>query len=605
MAYGHGKSSKTYHHRAIPLAIGELTAKKHEALKILRAECLQLRVTMAKAAFCPEPLTSRNKITVAKRLMAAQKSASLNAIYAQCCRVSIQTALAEHQKRYLSQLIGRLRHASEQITDPDSERMYFYVPIEIQKSITVVELAALQKLGEAKFDKVVSFFSDVIINNRKRGLSPNQIAVVREIHRQVHDRYAMPDFEAADSIVALPLHLPALPTSEHGIAKQLNTAADALVLEDNANAKYKFFVNIANAVPHAERINIPLAIEAISFFGLTSEKKDKGFVVDSLTLELGPVNVGVRMIVSKPISKPMPLENVTHAVVRDFGHRNTIALAVIKLEEAIDLKKLEKIQAFTKDQAREFLSSHVLTQAAHVVGKVYFSGQAFLARINNHATRIDGLRSKIDREYNLLEKQHTKLAPMLGLGEDEQIEKAHAIKHPSLRKQIGAFFTQLGRIREMKALRRELYRRIASLKKSWFGFLTNLEVGLAKTYDAVVIREDLTYVAEEKGSPGYKGRTFNRMINNGSRGQYAKRVSAKLKWNGIPEITLPSYYTSTTCFIHGIVDKKQRKGDVFTCKRCIAEGGKPEHADEHAALTLGAYLFLQPKIVSRDTQNAT
>jgi hypothetical protein len=229
-----------------------------------------------------------------------------------------------------------------------------------------------------------------------------------------------------------------------------------------------------------------------------------------------------------------------------------------------------------------------------VVTTERYSGQNFLARINKHAEQIDALRSKIDLEYNELELQRAELLKILGLDDDGQIEKEMGAKDATIRTKIRSFFMRLGKIREMKAVRRGLYRKIAALKKAWFGHLSNVELEWTEKFPTVVIREDLDYVAKEKWAPDYKGRTFNKMINNGARGQYARRASAKFQWNGIPELWLPSYYTSTTCFRHGIVDGKQRRGDKFACKHCKAEGRKPEHADDHAALTLGAYLFLKP-----------
>ncbi|WP_194727193.1 hypothetical protein [Noviherbaspirillum malthae] len=56
----------------------------------------------------------------------------------------------------------------------------------------------------------------------------------------------------------------------------------------------------------------------------------------------------------------------------------------------------------------------------------------------------------------------------------------------------------------MKLARRRLYRKIASIKKNWFGMLSTAEARLAEKYTAVVVREDLD-VAAEKDSRGYKG----------------------------------------------------------------------------------------------------
>ena len=62
---------------------------------------------------------------------------------------------------------------------------------------------------------------------------------------------------------------------------------------------------------------------------------------------------------------------------------------------------------------------------------------------------------------------------------------------------------------------------------------------LAKRYHAAIVRENLTVVAIEKRDDRYKGKTFNKMINNGAKGQYQKRASDKLIWNGLSEVVLP------------------------------------------------------------------
>jgi len=602
MPYGNGKSAKTHDFRALPLAVGTLTTSKVAATQDLRNKCLDLRATMAEAIFVAEPLRGCDPVKASKKLLAIQSKSPLNSIYAQCCRISVQTAMTEHHMRYLKQLVGRLRHVATKIeADPkrteesDLERKYYYVPVAIQDAVTPEEFAGLLKIGKGTFKKIVAFFTSVIIKHRKLGLNQNQIAIVQEIHRQVQSHYAPPDFSGPDTIVSLPLHYQALSSDDKDIAKRIDKSINALLLTDDDNAKYKFFLSISGPVPRGDRIGIPLAIDKNLAQQLASPEAKKGYTANALTLELGPNKyVGVRLVVSKKILKPKSIKQATHALVRDFGHKNTIAIALIKLDETIDLKKLEEIQVFTKKQAAEYLSTHVLRRKQKIVKTDRYSGRNFLARINKHAEKIDALRSKIDLEYNELELQRTELLKILGLDDDGQIKKEMGAKAARIRTKIRSFLVRLGKIREMKAIRRGLYRKIAALKKAWFGYLSNVELELAEKFPIVVIREDLTYIAPEKWSPEYKGRAFNKMINNGARGQYARRASAKFQWNGIPELWLPSYYTSTTCFKHAIVDGKQRKGDKFACKHCKAEGRKPEHADDHAALTLGAYLFLKP-----------
>ena len=96
----------------------------------------------------------------------------------------------------------------------------------------------------------------------------------------------------------------------------------------------------------------------------------------------------------------------------------------------------------------------------------------------------------------------------------------------------------------------------------------------------------------EKDDPEYKGRTFNKMINNGSKGQYQRRASQAFRWNGVPEVVIPSWYTSRSCLPHSvIIEKKHRKGESLFLPCC----GVKDHADEHAADTIACYPFLVAK----------
>jgi transposase len=149
-------------------------------------------------------------------------------------------------------------------------------------------------------------------------------------------------------------------------------------------------------------------------------------------------------------------------------------------------------------------------------------------------------------------------------------------------------------VTHLKHLRRKLYRTVDGIKKSWFGWLSNRKAETARYYHAVVVREDLTILAKEKGSSDYKGRTFNKMLNNGAKGQYLRLASQKLRWFGIPEMVVPSYYTSCTDITCGVVDKKQRR----TQDRFVGQNGVSQQADIHAALTLALYPLLRPKSVN-------
>jgi transposase len=56
-------------------------------------------------------------------------------------------------------------------------------------------------------------------------------------------------------------------------------------------------------------------------------------------------------------------------------------------------------------------------------------------------------------------------------------------------------------------------------------------------------------------------------------------------------VKIPSFFTSSTDWRNGKVDKSQRRGTVFRA----ASDGNVWNADLHAAEMIGRYLFLKPK----------
>jgi len=245
-------------------------------------------------------------------------------------------------------------------------------------------------------------------------------------------------------------------------------------------------------------------------------------------------------------------------------------------------------------ETKAFLETHVSGPEVEVLERIQISGRAFLARIMEHANRIDGLRSEIDLGYARIGRLKAELNQIVGRESQAPVpEASEDLTGPQAdryRSMHGRFFRLLSGLGRLKARRRALYRQIAGVKKSWFGHVANIRAALAQKHGAVVVREDLSVLTVEKKDPGYKGRTFNKMINNGAKGQYTRRADDKLAWRGIATLKLPSFYTSSTDWRTGTVDKTQRKGAVFT-----GRDGTAWDADLHAAELLARWLFLRPK----------
>jgi hypothetical protein len=615
MAYKKGKSAEQFDFRAIPLAFGELSRAKRDSLRYLREKCLETQRIMGAAVHVSEPLEAvPTAKSIDQTLLAVQKRVKgLNKAYAERCRLSVKAAAVEHNKRYFKRLTGRLRHVASEIPLPDRRpdaegrvRRYYHVPVEIQDSVTTEELAGLQTHAEESFEHVTGMYRTVVLKGKDGGLTAHQCAILKDIYQRVHEQHNEPAFGRDDAVVSLTLQYTVFPTEDRNIAERIDAGIEAMLLEDSTNRHYQFFADISNPVAHAPRIRLPLAVEAKTLTPLLSKGGKKQFTANSLTLELGPNNeFGMRLVVAKPKAQPAPIESFEYVLARDFGYKNTISLSLVKLEEALNREHVERLQRFTKEQAKDFLGSHVVRAEPRVAYRLRLSGETFLERINVLAAKIEALTSRIDKAYNSILAEKQLLASALGQsGADAEfsyLEKDMAPRGSPLRKRISNFFSLLGSVESLKIERRKLYRKIADIKKCWFGYLANIETRLARDWNAVHVCEALTNEAEERESPSYKGRVFNKMINHGARGQYGRRVSAKLAWNGVPGVALPSWYTSTTCFRHAIVEKKQRRGDVFACKCCIAEGRQKEHADEHAADLLALYLTLVHKNAVRDT----
>jgi transposase len=219
-----------------------------------------------------------------------------------------------------------------------------------------------------------------------------------------------------------------------------------------------------------------------------------------------------------------------------------------------------------------------------------YDGRKFLLCAEEICAKIDRLRSQIDRVYQKIEHQKQVLVGGLGLGVASLVNQEEVPKDALLKQVHRRFFVLLEEVKRLKEQRRREYKRLKGLKKSWFGYVSNEEIRLLQKYEGALVREDLTVVALKKGEERYKGRTFNKMLNNGAMGQYKRMAGQKLLWNGIAQQVLPSYWTSSTCVKCGVVDKKMRCGERFECERC----GDVRHADENAADTLACYLFLVP-----------
>jgi Putative transposase DNA-binding domain len=592
-AMAYGKGQKNMLRRSIPcgktmLSSALLPAGKLNDVLIIRAKFLSAANRFVDAVFNPEPLNNdRSGDDIHSALTSLQKKmeAGFNKAYTEKARLAVPSAIVQVEQRYLKRLCGRLMHCATRTSDEDRlKRQYLNIPVSIQDRVTPEILSALErKMAALGCQAVIDLFRRVIVKKDTKGLTRKEAMVVRAVHAECLAKYAKPVF-GADSRFSCQINLDyRVIRSRTDPVTRLDGAAHFLV--DRNNRRYYYFLEISSPAPRGEPIRIPVVMTS-----RTLKRFDSLSKVSSLSIVINTDSLVFRAIIAKPDRKVLP-DKITHIVSRDFGMVNTVCLSVAKLrdDDAIDEEKLKRISRFSKEDALNYLKSNFHTNE-NIVFRVKFSGRKFLNSIEAICLRIDRLKQQIDTGYNGLEKLKSIICGYLGVDEQEHLSEEVLHEDPYIRHIYRKFFRLLDHIICMKRLRIALYKKIASLKRAWFGFLTNQECCLAKKYNAALVREDLTILPKEKESPDYRGRLFNKMINNGSKGQYIRRASDKLKWDGIPELVVPSYYTSSACTVHSLVDASMRRRETFFCPEC----GVREHADLHAADTIANYFLLQP-----------
>lgn len=616
MAYGHGNSDSEK--RMVSLGVGQLTDAKFHALAQLRDQYLAAANAMMAAVFVSEPLAGvPDKKMLDQALLAIQKTRQgLNKAYVEKARMAVKDHAHEVHGRYLKRLVGKLCHCADEIEGyQGSGRRYYHLDETLQDMMSHAELKALQAKADG-WESALTLYRQVVIDASNDGLSEAQVAVIRHLHEAVQSRYRPPVYGRDEAFTCqLPLDYRVVRGLKEGkVLDPLNKAA-GLLLHDPANRCYQHFLEVSHPTPRQPPIRIPIHLSEKRLRRLGIEGLETAF--KSFVLEISATDLAVKGVVEKArpaytaaqttanaspaklgdddfIALAKALNECDALVGRDFGYANTIALTVLKREHELsadDLRELMVIRHLPQARAKAAMKAWFSSREGldiEVVTQQCYSGRNFLKAIHEHCAYLDRLSSQIDRLYNKINALKLLLVNAFAINPEERIpRKGLAFPDAFVKSLHQRFFQLLDKVTHLKAKRRQRYRRIAGLKKSWFGYLTNQEVALAKEHNAAMIREDLTVMAVEKTAPDYKGRRFNKMINNGSKGQYIRRASDKLLWNGIPELAMPTPYTSQACLYHQQLGKRQ--GERFTCPRCE----ESRHSDLNAAMNIAGMLLTQ------------
>jgi len=137
--------------------------------------------------------------------------------------------------------------------------------------------------------------------------------------------------------------------------------------------------------------------------------------------------------------------------------------------------------------------------------------------------------------------------------------------------------------RRDKKIKRLYKKRDAIIKNNLYKIANNI-INIARSYDSVIVLEDLKKLSEKGKKKNRKYAQYNRL---------GEMIKYKARLAGIrvfPDIG--AYYTSTTCLECGKVDKSLRNGLVFKCD-C---NDKEHNSDIHGAMTIAVkanWMFIE------------
>ena len=569
MAFGNGKSKKTHLRRSFEIGridLGVAAGAAPHPLSVIRKDALTLAAAMTDAVWDDDPLAPPpGGRDLHRALLRVQSGSALNSVWAEGSRFLVASAVREQAKRRRNHLFGLLRNAAA--------------------NLPADAVADLGEDGVADLIRDLDATPDADLLPRARTLGERGVIALARISSE---KFSRPDRGRPDAAITLTLdHRSLRCRGRDGYVRMMSDLTAALRSGRAAGA----VLEIAAPRPRGPAIPVPIAMVPAAAARAARGRPLSEITVDAVCVVIGEEEAVVKAVISaERLAAP---GTARFLAGRDYGYRNTVAITVIDLGREMPLAAVRALAASvtTKEEARAYLSSRQAPEGARVVETRLFPGAGFQRSLAGIGAEIDALRSQIDTNYNRLEWLRAGYLAAAGLPEGALVPEVcpEGVPDPA-RRAHARFFRLLGVIIRMREKRRGLYRRADGVKRSWLGFVSNREAEIAARHRAAVVCEDLTVIAEERGSPEYKGRAFNRLINNGSKGRYGRAAAAKLEWAGTPLIAVPSYYTSVTDHRSGVVDRSQRRGDVFVAKT----DGAAWHADLHAAETIALWGFLVP-----------
>ncbi len=592
--------------KALPVSVGELSDSKLSLILEIRNKYIHFANQFVENAFKPCFFSydsfEKPKQALENEIFQLQNNVPngiLNKAYIEKARKTVSTTLwnriVSGKKDFLHKIhhIDKEKfHSKKDISILESKNQspqkYQFFPNETKALKEDLDFIKSEYKSMNPKERIQNTF-EIITKESTFSFNKKQIELIKILYFSVVERFEKPIFGEKDFFdITIDLDYRIVKNYKEKIEL---IGQDLNLFIDKTNKKYHFFLELSNPIPREKHIKIPLAINFHAWRRSFSKNETKG---KSFSLVIKNNSIEVKHIIEKEQldisikAKYDELNNAKYIVGRDFGYKETISLSVIENDFHLSIKEFEKRLNLKKPETKSFYENNIHTPK--VIETLQFSGKKFLNKIKIISKRVDEISSHIKRKYNEIEELLVDLRNQLGIDEDTLISKKMKTKNQKLSAKIDLLFKMIEQVKTSKSKRKAMYNKVSGIKRTWFGFLSTQELKLIKKYDAALVVEDLTVMAAEKAKPSYKGKRFNKMINNGSKGQYMRIAQEKMFWNGILEHRIPSFYSSTSCVKHAVVDKKMRKGEIFKCQQC----NKVEDADLHAATTISSFLMLKP-----------
>ena len=595
--------------KAMPVSIGNISNEKLNRILLIREKYIKyanifVEENFQSCFFAFEGFESPKK-ELSKGIEASQRAIPkgvLNKTYLEKARKEVTKVLWNRivagKKSFLSTIHNidkKEMHSKKKLAILESKnetpKKYKYFSVDIQDSISESDLDFIKKEYKSMDSKERIQHILEIIQGRNLQFSDKQVEIIQYLYNKTIERFEKPRFGYNyDFSSTIDLDYRIISNYKEKVEKLDN---DLRLFIDKDNQLYHFFLELSDPEIHGKKIKIPLAINFKEWRKTYSKKESCS---KSFSLVINKENIEVKHVIEKMDldtslkARFEELQQADYLVARDFGYKETISLSVIKNDFNLSIEEFEKRLNLKKKATKELYENNF--HIPEVLETLQFSGKKFLNKIYIISSNIDDISSVISKKYNEIEELLTDIRNQLNIDDTVCISNNLKTNNQAINAKINRFFKLLSKVKKSKQKRRDMYKKIKGIKRSWFGYLSSQELKLIKKYKSAFVCEDLTVMAAEKDKPDYKGRRFNKMINNGSKGLYMRVAQEKLFWNGILEHRIPSFYSSTTCTKHSIIDKNMRNGGVFECKEC----DKKEDADIHASSTISSFLLLKPRL---------